>query len=221
MSFFDERFADHREAWELIPWVVNGTATEQERALVHAHLAGCADCTSEFRFQSELRTDRARHIHAGCECVSFLSKAEHPAGQCTGCERDVPSALCSLHRQAHAAGRCGARGRMPDRAQHGTVGCVGRRLVWRLIGRSAPAQKSPRHATIRAVLDPALSVGELQAMLAELRLQIVAGPSAAGVYSLAPEAGASSASTAQTVSKLRSRTGVRFAEPTDGGTERR
>jgi hypothetical protein len=79
----------------------------------------------------------------------------------------------------------------------------------------------PRHATIRAVLDPALSLGDLQAMLAELRLQIVGGPSSAGVFSLAPEAGAASVTTAQTVSMLRSRAGVRFAEPTDGGTERR
>jgi hypothetical protein len=90
--------------------------------------------------------------------------------------------------------------------------------VYRTLGADAEV---PRHATIRAVLDPALSLGDLQAMLAELRLQIVAGPSAAGVFSLAPEANAPSASTAQTVSKLRSRTGVRFAEPTDGGTERR
>jgi hypothetical protein len=55
MSFSDERFADHREAWELIPWVVNGTATDEERTLVHAHLAGCPDCAGEFRVQSELQ----------------------------------------------------------------------------------------------------------------------------------------------------------------------
>jgi len=89
--------------------------------------------------------------------------------------------------------------------------------AYRTLGAGA---EFPRHATIRAVLDPALSLSELQAMLAELQLQIVAGPSASGVFSLAPEASAPSASTAQTVSKLRSRTGVRFAEPTDGGTER-
>jgi len=50
--------------------------------------------------------------------------------------------------------------------------------------------------------------------------EIVGGPSSAGVFSLAPEAGATSVTTAQTVSLLRSHAGVRFAEPTHGGTER-
>jgi Putative zinc-finger len=221
MSSFDKRFADHREAWELIPWVVNATATEQERALVHAHLADCADCTSEFRFQSELRTAvLGTSTPVADASASFLKLSAR---------LDSAPAATATYRRRFAAftGRrtllavvaleavcvIGLSTALSVRGP--TLGVA----AYRTLGAGA---EFPRHATIRAVLDPALSLSELQAMLAELQLQIVAGPSAAGVFSLAPEAGAPpSASTAQTVSKLRSRTSVRFAEPTDGGTERR
>jgi hypothetical protein len=219
MSAFDKRFADHREAWELIPWVVNGTATEQERALVHAHLAGCADCTREFRFQSELRTIvLGTSTPVADASASFLKLSTR---------LDSASAADATYRRRFATftGRrtllavvalealcvIGLSTALSVRGP--TLGVA----TYRTLGAGA---EFPRHATIRAVLDPALSLSDLQAMLAELQLQIVAGPSAAGVFSLAPEASAPSASTAQTVSKLRSRTGVRFAEPTDGGTER-
>ncbi len=220
MNSFDEHFADHREAWELIPWVVNGTATEQERSLVHAHLAGCADCTSELRFQSELRTallgTSTPDANASASFLRLSTRLDSaPAASATYRRRFAAFtgrrtllAVVALE----AVCLIGLSTALSVRGP--TLGVA----AYRTLGAGA---ESPRHATIRAVLDPALSVGELQAMLAELRLQIVAGPSAAGVYSLAPEALASSAGTAQTVSKLRSRTGVRFAEPTDGGTERR
>jgi hypothetical protein len=47
MSPTDDSFADHRAAWELIPWVVNGTADEAARALLTTHLASCPDCAAE------------------------------------------------------------------------------------------------------------------------------------------------------------------------------
>src|SRR5581483_5316989 len=75
---------------------------------------------------------------------------------------------------------------------------------------SAPAEGVPR-ASIRAVLAPTLSLGELEALLGRTRLQIVGGPGDGGVYSLAPQAGASGA--ADALAQLRSHPGVRFAVP--------
>jgi len=37
-----------QEALELVPWVVNGTASSEERRLVHRHIAGCGACRREF-----------------------------------------------------------------------------------------------------------------------------------------------------------------------------
>ncbi|CAN5334690.1 hypothetical protein BH11PSE10_BH11PSE10_18040 [soil metagenome] len=44
----------HRLAWDLIPWVVNGSASEDERRSVEAHRLQCADCRDEFEFQQRL-----------------------------------------------------------------------------------------------------------------------------------------------------------------------
>jgi len=220
MSFSDERFADHREAWELIPWVVNGTATDEERTLVHAHLVGCPDCAGEFRVQSELQaTMQGASTPEADAAASFLKLSAR---------LDSAPAAAATHGRRFAA-LTGRRAMLAVIALEAVSLIVLSTAMWmrgptlgvavyRTLGADAEV---PRHATIRAVLDPALSLGDLQAMLAELRLQIVGGPSSAGVFSLAPEAGATSVTTAQTVSLLRSRAGVRFAEPTHGGTERR
>jgi Putative zinc-finger len=222
MSFSDERFADHREAWELIPWVVNGTATEEKRALVHAHLAGCSDCAGEFRAQSELRASVQAAATTDVDAAASFLKLS------TRLDSATVAAAAATHSRRFAA-FTGRRALLAVIALE-TVSLIvlstapwmrGPTLgvtVYHTLGADAAI---PRHATIRAVLDPALSLGDLQAMLAKLRLQIVGGPSSAGVFSLAPEAGATSVTTAQTVSMLRSRAGVRFAEPTHGGTERR
>jgi len=45
----------HRQAWELIPWVLNGRASDEERALVDAHVRECADCRAELAFQREVQ----------------------------------------------------------------------------------------------------------------------------------------------------------------------
>ena len=33
----------HRQAWDLIPWIVNGSAPESEWRAVQPHLESCAD----------------------------------------------------------------------------------------------------------------------------------------------------------------------------------
>ncbi len=71
------------------------------------------------------------------------------------------------------------------------------------------ARAKPPHETIRAVFDPAMTVIELQTLLDDAGLSIVAGPTEAGVYSLAPT---STLATASSLEILRRHAGVRFAE---------
>jgi hypothetical protein len=68
-------------------------------------------------------------------------------------------------------------------------------------------------ASIRAVLAPTLTLGQVQTLLTQSQLQIVGGPSEAGVYSLAPRTAA--ADTGAALARLRADPGVRFAEPLD------
>jgi hypothetical protein len=64
---------------------------------------------------------------------------------------------------------------------------------------------------IRAVFSPAITLVELQAILGEAQLRIVAGPTEAGVYSLATN---SSRPVALSLALLRQHAAVRFAEIT-------
>jgi hypothetical protein len=45
----------HRHVWDLIPWVVAGTASEEDRRRVHAHAEGCAECRAEIDFHTAVR----------------------------------------------------------------------------------------------------------------------------------------------------------------------
>ena len=45
----------HQQTWELIPWVVNDSASPAERAQVEEHLRTCADCRDEHAFQIRLQ----------------------------------------------------------------------------------------------------------------------------------------------------------------------
>jgi anti-sigma factor RsiW len=53
------RSEDHEANRELLPWYVTGKLEGDERASVEAHLAGCADCQAELRFQRRLREEVA------------------------------------------------------------------------------------------------------------------------------------------------------------------
>ena len=44
----------HQKVWDLLPWYVNGTLSQPERAQVEAHLQNCEICRSELAMQSRL-----------------------------------------------------------------------------------------------------------------------------------------------------------------------
>ncbi|HWW07882.1 zf-HC2 domain-containing protein [Collimonas sp.] len=46
--------ACHEKVLELLPWVINGRASVAERSMVEVHLRECADCRTEYQFQSAL-----------------------------------------------------------------------------------------------------------------------------------------------------------------------
>ncbi|SDX06301.1 Putative zinc-finger [Collimonas sp. OK242] len=46
--------ACHEKVLELLPWVINGRASVAERSMVEMHLRECADCRTEYQFQSAL-----------------------------------------------------------------------------------------------------------------------------------------------------------------------
>ena len=81
---------------------------------------------------------------------------------------------------------------------------------YRTVTLPAPATQG---AVIRVVFASSLSTTERRSLLARTRLRIVDGPSAEGVYALAPVADADSAALESALKELRAHPGVSFAEP--------
>ncbi len=219
MSQSDDVFAIHRRAWELIPWLVNGSASAEERRAVEEHLAGCADCREEYQFQSRLRgaISRPPRPDTPADSAAAAASLQRLWRRIDGEEEAAPA------RSRRFAGGSFARGLLLAVLIEAVgIAALSAALWTRDVPRgaplyqtlSAPAESAPR-ATIRAVLAPTLTLGELQALLGQAQLQIVAGPSDAGVYSLAPMSAQAAAATQPALAQLRAHPGVRFAEPVD------
>jgi len=108
------------------------------------------------------------------------------------------------------------------------LGALGAALWWRPATRAvamatAPAaayrtlaapEGAPQVATIRVVFSSTMTLAQLEALLSAARLEVVAGPGAAGdVWSLAPTPGSNRAATLAALSRLRASPAVRLAEP--------
>jgi len=217
MNQSNEILSVHRRAWDLIPWVVNGRASAEERRVVEQHLADCGDCREEHEFQQRLHTAMSRAPQADAAADSAAAASLQRLWQRIDGEESPPVVR-------RRAGGSFARGLLAAVLIEAVgIAALSAALWTRDSPRpvtplyqtlSAPAEGAA-HATIRAVLAPTLTLGELQALLEQAQLQIVAGPSDAGVYSLAPLSAHVATSTEPALTQLRAHPGVRFAEPVD------
>lgn len=223
MSQSNDDFSIHRRAWELIPWVVNGSASAEERRTVEEHLAHCADCREEHEFQSRLRGAISQQPRSGTQADSAAAAAslQRLWQRIDGEEQAAPvlrrAGSGSFARGLllavliEAVGIAALSAALWTREAPGNSARAGAPLYQTL----SAAPEAASRATIRAVLAPTLTLGELQALLGQTRLQIVAGPSDAGVYSLAPLSLQAAAPIQPALAQLRAHPGVRFAEPVD------
>jgi len=208
-----ESGAEHRRAWDAIPWMVNGSASDEQRRAVEAHLSDCDDCREELV--------RQRRLHA--------AMSQPPAGV-PDPEPGLARLMARIDDAARPGAWAGAAGTTPPRRRMGlgalACGLVGA-VVIEAVGiaflafdRRADAEPyrtltqaaatAPR-ATLRIVPAPTMTLAELQRLLLDLRLQVVAGPNEAGAYSLAPLA--QPPSIESQLARLRATPGLRFAEP--------
>jgi hypothetical protein len=213
---------EHRHAEELIPWVVNGSATALQRRQLDAHLAACTDCRRELMRQRELQT----------------AIANAPPPVVDDVEHGLQRLMARIDRardevEAAPAGTPGRKTRHPA-ASGLTLWLSAAVLVEAvalallgigLVARSDPAPgyvalsqgpDAPRAATIRIVPAPSLRLDELQRLLHTLNLQVVAGPNSVGAYDLAPQAARTAPTTRELqIATLRADPGLRLVEPID------
>lgn|SRR5579885_694968 len=212
----DDPQALHRQAWDLIPWVVNGSASPEECRLLEAHLTGCRDCREEYEFQRRLWFALSREREEG-----------------------TPDPRQALERLWARIDRMPQNvGAIPARGPRRSSAAYARGLLLAVIAETAviaglsvalwlrPAPPAPaayrtltqapapaKAAIVRAVFEPQLRLEALQGLLTRTGLEIVSGPSAAGVYALAPLPGAAPTDAEAAAARLRADPAVRFAEP--------
>jgi Putative zinc-finger len=213
----------HRQAWDLIPWIVNDSAPESERQAVQAHLEGCADCRQELEFQRQLHAAMAQRIAPDIDARDSWQRLRNrlgtpatPAAAARGARRHAGRAgkggmswlIAAMVVQAIGLGALGAA--WWSRASAPATVPAGYAAVYRTL--SAPEAAVPA-ATIRAVFAPDLTMAQLQAVLATARLQVRAGPNEVGVWTLGPAGDSNRAATEVALRELRASSQVRFAEP--------
>jgi hypothetical protein len=217
---------EHQEIASLFPWYVNDTIDLPQRQRVEAHLEGCAVCRADL--QVERRIHESMAVGPGVEympapslkrlrtrldaaAVATADGGTQGAEDLRGKRLPVTPA-----RQVH----------LKSRRQLLMVASVAAIAVTLGVFRWDHAPPAPSHGNfhtvtspaprvpdevIRAVFAPSITLHDLQALLDESGLRIVAGPTEAGVYSLAA---GSSRPVSTSLESLRKHSTVRFAEST-------
>jgi anti-sigma factor RsiW len=211
-----ENSLEHRETWDLLPWYVNSRIAAPDRDRVNVHLQTCALCRDELAQQRQL-----------FQAIATASTIEHvPAASLKGLRqrlsaptaapqpRATPLFSRPLLLAASAAAVTVALGVIAVVSWNSPHSLNPDASYYTVTSATPPA----RMAVIRAVFDPGVTVSQLQVLLDESRLRIVAGPTEAGVYSLAAT---SSQPVSTSLQRLRQHPTVRFAEATvaASGTE--
>jgi hypothetical protein len=215
MNDLHKRAGDHRRAWDVIPWVVNGTASTAEQHLVAAHVQECADCRVELARQRRMQAGVAQETPPLTDVDAGLKRLFKRIDEATD------------HRLAAVPGSVTRPRRLGIGAiSHWLVAAV----IVEAVGLSAlgvafmlrgvseheyqtlsDAAPTAARATIVIVPAPTMRLGELQQHLHALKLTVVSGPNAAGAYALAPQ-GEPPNPEAQ-IASLRALPGMQLVEP--------
>ncbi|MFI4969082.1 MAG: zf-HC2 domain-containing protein [Lysobacterales bacterium] len=233
----------HRQAWDLIPWLVNDSIDAGERRRVEEHLRDCADCRDEFAFQHRLRAGMAAHAgvaHAPQPALRrLLSRID---------AEDTHALQAGTAPQARPDRRL-QRGGMRRRTRWLAAAAVAQSIGLVVLGAllfardhmpaaDAPASDAPYAtltrgdvrppaAAIRFVPSPTLTLGALQSILGDAHVRLVESNAGGTIYALALDdtTDAPAAGTTQRIetvlARLRAQPGVLLAEPIARGTEAR
>jgi anti-sigma factor RsiW len=202
----------HRQIWEQIPWVVNGTAAASERRRIEAHLGECEDCRTEFAHQQQLhaalQVDTSVTGDAEAGLQRFWTRVDAAPAPARASARPRPTSRFLVGGLA-AAVVIEAVGLATLSA--GMLGRDASTPVYRTLSEAQPSQSVAARGEIHVVLAPEMRIGELAALLDTLQLEVVAGPNEAGAYALTPRA--ASRVREDRLARLRATPGVQLAEP--------
>jgi anti-sigma factor RsiW len=187
----------HARAFELLPWLVNGSLRPAEREAVEAHARDCLVCRRELKEQQQLRaalrSQPAVHISAQSDFDKLSRRLGEPA------ERSK---------------RWQPLGRFAAVASIGIA--VVAALVW--IPTKSDGDKYSTLATQRApagdidiVFVQSITAADMRAVLDEIGAKIAAGPSDIGRYTVRLQHATDDAAIAALLERLHDDPRVRFA----------
>jgi hypothetical protein len=205
----------HESAWELLPWLANGTLERDEREAVEAHVAACGECKQEL--------DRCRALGEQVRGVT-VAPSPHPAQLQALMRRIDDSESVRRWPQPFAGHPKFVRGALL--AQAAVIVVLLGLAFWparqgaepqryRTLS-DAPAALAPM-GQIRLVFRSEATEAQMRQLILDVRGEIVGGPSALGAYTVAvPASGPGAEPIGRVLEHLRADPRVRLAEPVAG-----
>jgi hypothetical protein len=207
-----EGMTEHQEISALIPWYVNDTIDDRQRKRLEAHLSQCAACRSGLQLERQVHETMTVDPDVEYMAAPSLKRLQSRL-DALETHGDVPVSAKRVRRE------------MPWRSlMAASVAVIAVALGLFAVVRRPQAPPYPQNyytvtsavprapgEVIRAVFAPTVTLVELQTILDESQLRIVAGPTEAGVYSLAANSGRPVMTSLEI---LRKHAAVRFAEST-------
>ena len=222
----------HHEAARLLAWYVNDTLSAEQSHRVAEHLDQCATCRADAAALGPLRTllrtpSTVEYTpQAGfAQLLARIDAAEQPAALAAA-TASTPPAKQPLHRGWRGPTRWLAAAVVVQAVALGVMatallggrGATNESAPYQTLTSTAPATPAiSDRAALRVVFAPTMTLADLQQLLRSHQLSAVAGPSEAGLYTLAlPSTGRSADELQALLQRLRADPRVRFAEPVGG-----
>lgn len=208
----------HQECWELLPWLANERATTKDIARIEEHLRGCRECQEELELQRHLReairTDDSVVLAPQTSFQKLMQRIDDDAPPLSGAVADSEPGGATPRRIIRWSRW------LPIAA--GIQGIMIAALLGTLWWQSHTTSTAPRFTTLtsqtqqtrgpllRIVFADSVTLDDVSEILRSIDAQIVAGPSEAGVYTLALPS--TTEPITNTLSRLRSDRRIVFAE---------
>ncbi len=177
----------HREAWSLLPWLVNGSLAPPQRQRVERHLQECARCRAEYEAQHALRAQLF-----GSEVVLDTPHAALNKLMARIEQEETAAAAPQVHPVRSRRTRWLAASVIVQAIGLIALGSV---MAWKLYElrqapryttlASVPPASGHEHPLARVVFSATATAGDVVTLLHSFGAQVVAGPTEAGVYTLA------------------------------------
>jgi len=206
---------------DLLPWYLNGRINADDRAKVMQHLQQCERCAAELNMQKHLQTAINAPVKVEIAPQPSFNKLWERVVAEENADVDAAIKPTSNHISPLQQFACWLQAQwMPViLATHMAVIVAGgiffvkhettnTNAAYRTVSTTTPTQGAVFHV----VFDDATRLTDIKDILLRSNLQVISGPTAAGVYSLSPMTEQAAVDIKQTVKSLRDDPRVRFAE---------